>query len=111
MKKNLFEMGANFDNDWSTDNRDNRSKVTPTEVVSAKKHQLYFSKEKRRGKVVTIIQPFYVEKATSQALLKSLKKRFSTGGTFTKDTLELQGDIATSLKPYLQELGYGLKKR
>ncbi len=109
MKKNIFEMGANFESDWSSDNK-KIDKVTQTvEILPPEKHQLHFAKEKRRGKVVTIVKPFHIEKKELQLLLKKLKKRFGTGGTVTETSLELQGDSVTLVKPYLQELGYRMK--
>ncbi len=110
MKKNLFEMGADFDDEWSSDNKDKPSKKVSTEVKTPKKHQLHFAKERRRGKVVTIVQPFCLDKATLQALLKTLKKRLGTGGTIKEDSLEFQGDIPELLRKHLEALGYGFKK-
>ncbi len=114
MKKNLFEMGANFgaeaNKGWSSDNKDNPSKKVSTEIKVAEKHQLYFAKEKRRGKVVTIVKPFHLEKSTLQALVKTLKKKLGTGGTVKEDSLEFQGDIQNTLRTQLETLGYRFKK-
>jgi translation initiation factor 1 len=109
MKKNLFEMGANFDDEWSSDNKDKTSKKVSTEIKLPEKHQLHFAKEKRRGKVVTIVKPFYVEKAVLQALLKTLKKKLGTGGTIKENSLEFQGDIPESLRKHLEALKYRFK--
>lgn len=113
MKKNLFEMGANFgadsDKGWSSDNKEKPSKITSTETKVPEKHQLYFAKEKRRGKVVTIVQPFYLEKAALQALLKTLKKKLGTGGTAKEHSLEFQGDISDILRQHIEALGYRFK--
>ena len=109
MKKNLFEMGADFGDEWSSDNKDNPSKKTSTEVKSPEKHQLHFAKEKRRGKVVTLVKPFYLDKAALQALLKTLKKKLGTGGTVKEDSLEFQGDIPELLRKHLEVLGYRFK--
>ena len=76
MKKNLFEMGADFGDEWSSDNKDKPSKKITTEIKEPNKHQLHFAKEKRRGKVVTIVKPFCLEKKDLQALLKTLKKNY-----------------------------------
>ena len=112
--KNLFEMGANFETDtdkgWHADNKDKASKKTSTEIKIPQKHQLHLAKEKRRGKVVTIIKPFYLEKATLQSLLKTLKKKIGTGGTVKEDSLEFQGDIPDMLRKYIEGLGYRFKK-
>ena len=109
MKKNLFEMGANFGDDWSSDNKDKPSKKVSTEIKEPNKHQLHFAKEKRRGKVVTIVKPFYLEKSALQALLKTLKKKLGTGGTVKKDSLEFQGDIPEQVRKYLEDLEYRFK--
>ncbi len=109
MKKNLFEMGADFGDDWSSDNKDKLSKRVSTEVKAPEKHQLHFAKEKRRGKVVTIVKPFYLDKNTLQALLKILKKKLGTGGTVKEDSLEFQGDIPELLRKHLEALGYRFK--
>ena len=109
MKENLFEMGANFDEGWSSDNKDKTSKKISTDIKLPEKHQLHFTKEKRRGKVVTIVKPFHLDKTTLQALLKTLKKKLGTGGTIKDDSLEFQGDIPKSLRQHLETLGYRFK--
>ena len=110
MKKNLFEMGADFEEGWSSDNKDKPSKQTSTEIKEPAKHQLHFAKEKRRGKVITIVRPFYLTKSNLQALLKTLKKKLGTGGTVKEDSLEFQGDIPKPVRMHLETLGYGFKK-
>lgn len=109
MKKNLFEMGADFGDDWRSDNKDRPIKKISTEIKAPEKHQLHFAKEKRRGKIVTIVKPFYLEKTILQALLKALKKKLGTGGTIKDNSLEFQGDISESLRKHLEALGYRFK--
>jgi len=106
---NLFEMGADFGDDWSSDNKDKPSKNTSTEIKLPEKHQLHFAKEKRRGKIVTIVKPFYLDKATLQALVKTLKKKLGTGGTVKEDSLEFQGDIPDLVRKHLEALEYRFK--
>ena len=110
MKKNLFEMGADFGDDWSSDNKDKPSKQVTIEIKEPAKHQLHFAKEKRRGKVVTIVRPFDLAKGDLQALLKTLKKKLGTGGTVKENSLEFQGDIPEPVRKHLEALGYGFKK-
>ena len=110
MKKNLFEMGASFNDDWSADNKEKAKKKQSTEIKTPQKHQLYFSKEKRIGKVVTIVKPFYLIQDELKALLKTVKKRLGTGGTIKEDSLEFQGDIKENLRTQLEKLGYRFKK-
>lgn len=110
MKKNLFEMGANFEEGWSSDNQDNtQASDSSIEIRTPKQHQLHFAKERRMGKIVTIVQPFYLEKADLQALLKKLKTIVGTGGTLKENRLEFQGDINETLRSYLQKLDFGMK--
>ena len=99
-------MGAKFDDGWASDNKEKPAKKVSHEVKAPEKHQLYLAKEKRRGKVVTIVKPFYLEKTALQALLKTLKKRLGTGGTIKEEGLEFQGDIPESVRTELEALGY-----
>jgi len=109
MRENLFEMGADFGDAWSSDNKDKPTQHTSTEIKAPNKHQLHFAKEKRRGKVVTIAKPFYLDKKELQALLKVLKKKLGTGGTVKEDSLEFQGDIPEQVRKHLEVLGYRFK--
>ena len=110
MKENLFEIGAKFNDDWHADNKPKKQKKQTSEIKTPDKHQLHFAKEKRRGKTVTIVKPFYLEKETLQTLLKTLKKKLGTGGTVKENTLEFQGEVAESVQIHLEKLGYRFKK-
>jgi translation initiation factor 1 len=110
MKKNLFEMGASFDDDWSSDNKKKPKKRQLTEIKTPEKHQLHFTKEKRRGKVVTIVKPFYLTQNDLKALLKTVKKRLGTGGTVKEESLEFQGEVTENLRTQLETLKYRFKK-
>lgn len=110
MKKNLFEIGADFGDEWSSDNKNKVIQKVSTEIKAPDKHQLHFAKEKRRGKVVTIVKPFYLSRSDLQTLLKTLKKKLGTGGTLKDDTLEFQGDIPEQVRKQLTSFGYGFKK-
>ena len=107
--KNLFEMGSDFGDDWSSDNKDKPVKKISSEIREPNKHQLHFAKEKRRGKVVTIVKPFYLAKNDLQALVKTLKKKLGTGGTVKENSLEFQGDISNQLHKHLEALTYRFK--
>jgi len=110
MKKNLFEIGAKFEDAWVSDNKQ-KPKATPSSPTKApEKHQLHLAKERRRGKVVTIVRPFHLPKRELQALLKTLKKKLGTGGTLREESLEFQGDIPDILKRELESLQYRFKK-
>ena len=102
-------MGADFGDDWSSDNKQKPAKNVSTELKEPNKHQLHFAKEKRRGKVVTIVKPFYLAKSDLQILVKTLKKKLGTGGTVKEESLEFQGDIPEPLHKHLEALGYRFK--
>jgi len=107
----VFEMGAKFaDDGWSADNKKPKQK-TSHEIKPPQKHQLHFTKEKRRGKTVTIVTPFYLEKKRLQGTLKTLKKRLGCGGTVKDNSLEFQGEIRAKLEIELIKLEFGIKNR
>ncbi len=103
----MFEMGAKFDDGWSLEKEE--IKKTTKEIKAPQKHQLHFAKEKRRGKTVTIVKPFFLEKKELQALLKTVKKKLGTGGTHKEQSLEFQGEVQDALKSTLTELGFEFK--
>jgi translation initiation factor 1 len=109
MKKNLFEMGAQFEDTWSSDNRTKPAKHPSANPLSPHDHRLRLHKEKRRTKTVTIVQPFQLESLELKTLLKTLKKQLGTGGTLKGNTLEFQGDIEEALRNQLQKRGFGFK--
>lgn len=108
MKENLFEMGSGFGNEWSSDNKAKEQKKE-IETKEPQKHKLHFAREKRNGKVVTTVKPFYLDDVTKENLLKTVKKSLATGGAIKDEALEFQGDVKEKLKMVLIKLGYGLK--
>jgi translation initiation factor 1 len=110
MKENLFEMGADLGDGWESDNKKAPAKKEKSEIKPPQKHQLYLAKEKRRGKIVTVVKPFHLEKTELQSLLKRLKKRLGTGGALKENALEFQGDIPDKLQAALEELHYRFRR-
>jgi len=102
-------MGADFGNAWQSDNKDKAIKSTQNIIKTANKHRLYFAKEKRRGKTVTIVKDFYLSKNDLNTLLKTLKKSLGIGGTSKENHLEFQGEVKEKLQKQLLLLGYALK--
>jgi len=103
----MFEMGAQFESGWSVDKGE--AKESKKALKPFGKHQLHFAKEKRKGKVVTIVKPFYLEKKELQNVLKTLKKSLATGGSIKENTLEFQGDIKERLIFALDGLGFCMR--
>ncbi len=112
MRENLFEMGADFSDDWKSDNKNKAPQKQGNnckEILLPEKHMLHFAKEKRRGKVVTIVKPFCLNKKDLQVLLKTVKKKLGTGGAHKENTLEFQGELQEQLKVILEKLSYRFK--
>ena len=113
MHENVFEMGADFSDEWESDNKTKASKKQNDhcdEILLPEKHMLHFAKEKRRGKVVTIVKPFCLTNSDLKSLLKSVKKKLGTGGTIKENMLEFQGELQMQLKTILESLDYRFKR-
>lgn len=80
------------------------------EMLPPSKHKVLFRLEKRNGKPVTIIYPFYISETDKKELLSSFKKSLGVGGSIKGEEMELQGDIKEKLKTLLSQKGYGVKK-
>jgi translation initiation factor 1 len=103
----MFEMGAKFQEGWSCETE--KEQECEVVVKTPQKHQLTFAKEKRKGKIVTIVKPFYLEKKALKALLATLKKSLATGGSIKENTLEFQGDVKEKLLSHLRSLDFRIK--
>ena len=99
-----IEFGS-FGEGWDADNR-KKSESSARETLPPEKHDLVFRKEKRRGKPVTLVGEFFLEKEEAKALLKRIKKHLGSGGTFKEGWMEVQGDKAPQLKESLENEGF-----
>lgn len=107
-KLDLF-IGANIDDGWSEVQE--KKTTSKKELLTPEKHKLFFSKEKRRGKVVTLVGEFQLDKSASAELLKKLKKKLGCGGAFKDGFMEFQGDIKEKLRPLLVDEAFGFKPK
>jgi len=71
-KLDLF-IGADIDDGWAEVQSPRKSKIS-NEILEAQKHQLFFSKEKRKGKIVTLVGEFLLPKTDAMAIVKILRK-------------------------------------
>jgi translation initiation factor 1 len=108
-KLDLF-IGADIDDGWAEVQSPRKSKVA-SDILDAKQHQLFFSKEKRRGKVVTLVGEFFLEKEDANSTLKNIKKKLGCGGSFKDGFMEFQGDIKDKIRPLLVEVGFKFKPK
>jgi len=83
---------------------------TPQEILPPEKHMLVFKREKRRGKVVTLVGPFALEKSGAEALLGGLKKKLGSGGSYKRPWMEFQGECSAQLRALLEAEAFRFKK-
>ena len=108
-KKLDLTIGADFEDNWALVEEKSEA-TTKQETLAPQKHSLYFAKEKRRGKVVTLVGPFYLENKEAKELLKRVKKSLGTGGSFKDNFMEFQGDIPVKIRPLLEKEQFRFKK-
>jgi len=99
-------IGAKFEDEWSfvEEQKDAQRKLLPP-----KKHLLVFKKEKRRGKVVTLLGEFFLDQKEAKKLLKELKSSLACGGSFKDGFFEFQGEKQEQLRVLVKEKGFGVK--
>ena len=95
-KLDLF-IGADMNDGWEEVQSPRKSKISK-EILEPKNHQLYFSKEKRKGKTVTLVGEFFMPKNDCIVLLKTLKKKLGCGGAFKDGFMEFQGDLKEKIR-------------
>ena len=109
-KLDIF-IGANIDEGWQEIQTPKNSTAKSAKILESNKHQLYFSKEKRRGKTVTLVGEFFLSKEEIQTLLKSLKKKLGCGGSYKDGFMEFQGELKEKIRPLLQKEGFQFKPK
>jgi translation initiation factor 1 len=71
--------------------------------------RVQISRKGRKGKTVTIISGWQAEPESLQARCKQLKALCGAGGTVKEDTIEIQGEHAQKVLPWLIEQGFKAK--
>jgi len=105
-KLDIF-IGADINDGWAEVKES--KKPASKELLPKEKHFLHFQKEKRRGKVVTLVGPFALADSESTTLLKNLKKKLGCGGAFKDGFMEFQGEPKVKLKELLLAEGFRFK--
>lgn len=103
VRKNLFEMGSSLDDSqvWSLEKEEPAPKNKA--IKTPKEHALVFKKEKRRGKVVTLVGEFFLQEKEFKELTQKLKKTLGTGGTCKDGWMEFQGECAEKVKELIKK--------
>lgn len=107
-KLDLF-IGADIDDSWAQVQTPRKSTLSK-EILEPSKHFLLFKKEKRRGKVVTLVGEFQLQKEDANLTLKTLKKKLGCGGSFKDGWMEFQGELKDKLRELLLKDGYKFRQ-
>lgn len=81
------------------------AKINPSEITL----KIGLEKNKRGGKVVSIIFNYPENPDYFTKLAKELKKKCGTGGSFKGESIEIQGDHRNKLKELLEAKGFKAK--
>lgn len=95
---------------YSTDKGRIHEEIRPD--CDSQKDRLIFlklDKKSRRGRTVTVATGFRLPSKELKSLAKVLRKKCSTGGTFDKDTIELQGNFLEKIALELQANNFSVK--
>lgn len=106
-KLDLF-IGTDLGDGWAHVEDSTAEKAQ--ELLAPQKHLLVFKREKRRGKVVTLVGPFALSKSDAEALLKTTKKKLGSGGSYKTPWMEFQGECSAKLQPLLEAEGFRFKR-
>ena len=107
-KLDIF-IGADINDAWAEVQSPRKSKISD-EIIEPSKHFLYFTKEKRRGKTVTLVGEFHMPKEDTTATLKKLKKKLGCGGAYKENFMEFQGELKEKLKELLLKEGFKFRQ-
>lgn len=102
-----LDLGSSWNDGW---NLENESKPKIIIIEEPSKHALVLQKEKRRGKVVSLVGPFCLSDEAAQKTLTTLKKRLACGGAYKEGWMEFQGDIGPKVREVLEALSFRFKK-
>ncbi|MDX9813346.1 MAG: translation initiation factor [Sulfurimonas sp.] len=106
-KLDLF-IGADIKDGWS---KEVERKTTIQENLEPSKHSLYFSKEKRNGKTITLVGEFFLDDDSSKTLLSFIKKKLGCGGAFKDGFMEFQGELKDKLRPLFVDKNFRFKPK
>jgi len=110
-KKSMnIKIGSSLDNDkvWSSDTKKKIKEILKAKIAP-KEHFLVFKMEKRRGKPVSIMGPFYIAQSEMKELCKKMKKKLGSGGTCKDEWMEFQGECREKLKVLIKKEGFKTK--
>ncbi len=106
-EKISLDFGLSWGEGWSID-EEKSTKIST--FLEPSVHKLVFKKEKRKGKIITLVGPFSLNEDDAQKTLSILKKSLACGGAYKEEWMELQGDIAPKVRENLEKMGFRFMK-
>ena len=102
--RNFFPNHKISENTISEDNKTSSNSHTQTSPLLCKY-------EKRKGKPNTIIDGFEkIKKEEIKLIAKSIKQKFSVGGSIKGCSIIIQGNIRDDIMNFLSSMGYKVKR-
>ena len=83
--------------------------TSSAQPLQKKKPLLRIEKDKRKGKIATLITGYEDDSPEVAELAQLLRKRLAIGGSTRDGEILLQGDVREKVKQLLIELGYRVK--
>ncbi len=108
-KQAPFSLGTSLDNDTSWHLEQAKSASKPQEIKLPAKHLLVLKMEKRLGKPVSLVGPFFLLEDVMNALCSKIKKKLGSGGTCKEEWMEFQGECRERLRLLLELEGFRFK--
>ena len=108
-KQAPFSLGTSLDNDTSWHLEQAKSAFKPQEIKLPAKHLLVLKMEKRLGKPVSLVGPFFLLEDVMNALCSKIKKKLGSGGTCKEEWMEFQGECRDKLRVLLETEGFRFK--
>ena len=103
-----FSIGSTLDNAKSW-NLEVEKTESLKEIKEPSKHRLMLKMEKRRGKPVSIVGPFFLTNEQMVLVCSKIKKRLGSGGTCKEEWMEFQGECREKVKLFLSDEGFLFK--
>jgi translation initiation factor 1 len=91
--------------------KEHAAKQAKRKLGEGQEVRVFLDKKARRGKAVTVIEGLHLSTEMRDQLAKTLRQKFSAGGTVEKDTIELQGDHVSKVAEYLRENAFAVKTK
>ncbi|MGY8919021.1 MAG: translation initiation factor [Flavobacteriales bacterium] len=97
--KNFFPDHKLTDTNYSTD-----------DVKQPQDEPIICKYEKRKGKLITILENFKINNSELKIIAKDLKKSLSVGGTVKENYIIIQGDYRDKIMKILNSKGFETKR-